>query len=213
MNKRKKIFCLLVVLLLVFGLFGCDEEDNEERTTKTYVMEAEYINLDDIVGAGISSEMSGVNMIYGEGTKEEKNKGWSEGYYIGFTYSEGISFDFEFTSDLKTRAAIIVRLGSEIGDITFDSSSLAVKLNGEAIEYEGILVQGSGMMDMVFQDFTITNNVELLEGKNVISIEILDNDLRNGQIAGPMIDCIKVRTNAKLEWEEKLDNPDLRGAI
>jgi hypothetical protein len=157
--------------------------------------------------------MSGVNMIYGEGTKEEKNKGWSEGYYIGFTYSEGISFDFEFTSDLKTRAAIIVRLGSEIGDITFDSSSLAVKLNGEAIEYEGILVQGSGMMDMVFQDFTITNNVELLEGKNVISIEILDNDLRNGQIAGPMIDCIKVRTNAKLEWEEKLDNPDLRGAI
>lgn len=176
-------------------------------------MEAEYIDLSDVVGAGISSEASGVNMIHGNGTDAEKDKGWSSGYYIGFTYVANLELNFVFEANQDASATIVLRLGSEIGDITFDPNSLAVKLNGEVITYSNILVYGSDMAEMEFKDYTITSNASLKQGENTITLVVLDNTLRTGQVGGPMVDAIKVTTNATLTWTSHTRNPEERGAI
>ncbi|MCK9233990.1 MAG: hypothetical protein M0P92_04840 [Acholeplasmataceae bacterium] len=213
MKKSFKGLMVVLTLALLMIFVGCDKTDNGGGGKfKTYVMEAEYIDLSQAVGAGMSSEASGVNMIWGNG-ESDVSKGWSSGYYIGFTYSAGLTLDFVFESSKVESATLILRLGSEIGDINFTPESLEVKLNDVKINYSNLLVFGSDMASMEFEDFTLASNLELLEGENVISITILDNTLRSGQIGGPMIDAIKVKTKAQLSWEEKLTNPEERGAI
>lgn len=210
----RKILVGLLVILSAFVFTSCNkpDEDGGKRVTN-YTMEAEYIDLSAVVGAGISSEASGVNMIHGNGTDAEKNKGWSSGYYLGFTYVANLELNFVFEAEQEAKATIVLRLGSEIGDITFDPNSLAVKLNGEAITYSNILVYGSDMADMEFKDYTITSNATLKQGENTISIVVLNNTLRSGQVGGPMVDAIKLTTNTRLTWTSHEDNPEKRGAI
>lgn len=212
MIRKRSIISLMVAILAILALTACTGGGSGGGKTKTYVMEAEYIDLSEAVGAGMSSEASGVNMIWGNG-ESDKAKGWSSGYYVGFTYSAGLEFNFEFNSDKDATSTLILRLGSEIGDVTFTPESLQVKMNGEEVTYTNLLVYGSDMADMKFDDFTIASNLNIKEGKNTITITILDNTLRSGQIGGPMIDCIKIRTNAELTWADKLDNPAGRGQI
>jgi hypothetical protein len=214
----KKLLLTCLAALLVFGLVACkSDEDNGDKDIpggiNSYTIEAEYIDLDGIQGAGVSSEASGVSMIIGEGTPEHEAKGWSNGYYVGFTHSAGLELSFKFNSDNAAVATIILRLGSEVGDITFSPESLAVKLNGTVISYSNIFVAGSDMDSMTFSDKTITTSAALITGENIITLEVLNNTLRNGQVAGPMIDCIKIKTVASLTWTDKTENPGLRGAI
>jgi len=212
MKKKSRLFTTVLLLLLTVVLVGCNNGEGNSKT-ETYVMEAEYIDLSTVIGAGISSEASGVNMIHGTGEQTDISKGWSSGYYLGFTYSAGLELDFVFNAENAGVATVILRLGSEIGNITFDPSSLEVRLNGTAINYQNMLVYGSNMDEMSFTDITLTTDANLVEGSNTITIEILNNTLRSGQVGGPMIDCIKLVTDSKLTWTDKLDNPSQRGAI
>ena len=91
MKKSFKGLMVVLTLALLMIFVGCDKTDNGGGGKfKTYVMEAEYIDLSQAVGAGMSSEASGVNMIWGNG-ESDVSKGWSSGYYIGFTYSAGLT--------------------------------------------------------------------------------------------------------------------------
>lgn len=213
MKNKLKFLSVILVFLLTITLVACGKTEEEEGGVKTYVLEAEYIDLDNVVGAGISSEASGVNMIHGTGSDADIEKGWSQGYYLGFTYSANLELNFVFNTEKASTASIILRLGSEIGDITFTPESLSVKLNGNEISYTNLLVFGSEMDKMEFTDLTLTSNASLVAGENTITIKILENTLRSGQTGGPMIDNIKVRTDAGLTWTDKTDNPDRRGEI
>ena len=70
---KKIISALLFTVLIasVFMLNSCDlifgNKDNAGSGTNTYTLEAEYIDLNDVQGAGESSSQGGVQMIYGNG--------------------------------------------------------------------------------------------------------------------------------------------------
>lgn len=180
----------------------------------TYTMEAEYVDIVDVVGSGLSSDQSGYNLIYGDGTQAQKDLGWSSGYYVGYTYTTEFKLDFVFKADKATTATIIIRLGSELGDIMLTPDNFEVSLNGTPINYAAMTIQNSeSMAAMKFEDKTLTSNASLLQGENTISVRILDNDLRGSTTGGPTIDCVKIRTDAILRYTENTDNPANRGSI
>ena len=180
----------------------------------TYTMEAEYVDIVDVVGSGLSSDQSGYNLIYGDGTQAQKDLGWSSGYYVGYTYTTEFKLDFVFKADKATTATIIIRLGSELGDIMLTPDNFEVSLNGTPINYAAMTIQNSeSMAKMKFEDKTLTSNASLLQGENTISVRVLDNDLRGSTTGGPTIDCVKIRTDAILRYTENTDNPANRGSI
>lgn len=214
MKTKKNVLILFVTIILSsLCLFTACVDNKDVGGAKTYIMEAEYIDLDDVIGAGLSSEQSGCDMIYGTGTLEEKDKGWSNGYYVGYTYSADLTLNFVFTADVAKTATIILRLGSELGDITLSPSSLSVKLNGNSVNYSSMYVENSTMDTMKFYDKTLTTNASLKEGENTLSLTVLTNSLRSGQTGGPIIDCVKIQTSAVLTWTDKTANPSKRGEI
>ena len=179
-----------------------------------YIMEAEYVDIVNVVGSGLSSDQSGYNLIYGDGTQEQKDLGWSSGYYVGYTYTTQFKLDFVFSADKASTATIIIRLGSELGNILLTPDIFEVSLNGTPINYASMTIQNSeSMATMKFYDKTLTNNAALVAGENTISVRVLENDLRGSTTGGPTIDCIKIQTDAKLTLTEHTDNPSHRGAI
>ncbi len=233
-KKPKGLLVLMVVLgiaiiadsvLLVNAIMGYTPDSGNSGNvgnwfTKktTYVMEAEYIDLSDVSGAGLSDSKSGVAVIYGDGTQAQKDLGWSEGYYVSSSYSTDFQLTFVFTCDKAATGTIVLRLGSEIGNINMSSNDFEVKLNGNAITYSNMYISGAGdLASVVFSDKTLTTEASFVEGENTITLHTLPNSLRgtggNGSLGGPMIDCIKITTDAKVTFTEHKDNPDQRGAI
>lgn len=207
------VLTVLSALMLILCFAACGDNTETDGGVKNYTMETEYINLDGMLGSAHSAETAGVNMIIGEGTDEEKARGWSNGYYVGYTYAANLTFNFVFTSDAAETAAITLRLGSEIGDITLGPSEMSVKLNGTEISYNRIFIEGSTVEDLKFWDKTLTTDARLTAGENTLSVTMLDNKLFGGQMGGPMFDCVKIKTKATLNWTDKTGNPDGRGSI
>lgn len=211
MKKLIGAVLCIAMLVAVFSFAACGEESGGKNTL---VIEAEYVNLDDVKGSGLSNDQSGVNMIYGKGTQEEKDKGWSNGYYIGYTYTSECSIDFVFTADSAATASIIVRLGSELGNLTLTPDNVQISLNGKAINYGSVYVEGSdGMDNMKFSDKTVSASETLVAGENVVNIKILPNDLRGNGTGGPTIDYVKIESDAKLSYNPKTDNPSRIGEM
>ncbi len=218
--KVKNFAALALATLAACALMaGCTSTDNGgengggsgQAGVRSYVLEAEYIDLDNVQGAGISSDQGGVEMIYGQGTEAEKAKGWSNGYYVGYTYSANLRLDFVFNADKEASAAIVLRLGSELGALSLDPTSFAVKLNDADISYQTIYVENSSMDEMKFYDKTVSTNIKLKEGMNTLSLIVLPNTFKNGSTGGPTVDCVKLETVAEVTWEPKTDNPSSRG--
>lgn len=206
--------CLLCTIACAFAFAACGGSGSGGGV-ETYVFEAEYTDLTGVQGGGHSNEASGVGMIYGNGTEEEIEAGWSSGYFVAFTHREGVKLTFEFnSSEAVSGATIVLRVGSEMGNLTFTPSSFEVKLNGEAIEYGNMTVENSSVLEnMKFYDKTVTANASLLKGKNELTLTVLANSLSGGVTAGPIIDCVKISTKAKLDWNPLTDNPSKRGDI
>ena len=91
--KLKRLFTAILatmLLLSAFALTACGGDGdnstsgggNSGNKVQTYTMEAEYTDLDNVIGTGISSDQSGVNMIYGDATDAQK-KMWSKGMGLG----------------------------------------------------------------------------------------------------------------------------------
>jgi hypothetical protein len=142
------ILSTVCLFMFLFG-FACNKPDKNNNGgnnagIKRYTMEAEYINLDGISGGGHSSEASGVDMIYGDGTDDQKAKGWSNGYFVAFTHREGVEFEFIFNSaEAATGVTIVLRVGSEMGALTFSPSSFSINLNGDGQRRKCVEAKGS----------------------------------------------------------------------
>ncbi len=215
--KLKKLIGLSLATVMAatgFALASCDDPDNSGKGgVKTYTMEAEYIDLDDIQGSGISSDQGGVEMIWGEGDQEDKDKGWSNGYFVGFTYNANLQLDFVFNADKAATATIVLRLGSELDNLNLDPSTFEVQLNGESISYSSMTIAKSEFDSMKFYDKTVSTNANLKQGSNTISLIVRENTFAGAKTGGPCVDCIKITTVAGLTWTDKTENPDNRGAI
>ena len=197
-------------------IIGGEKPDNggskKPDGPSSFIMEAEYVDFTGLVGGGHSNEQYEEMMIYGNGSDAEKELGWSNGYFVSATHKEGIRLTFEFTADKAVEnATIVLRLGSEMGNLNFTPDDFEVSLNGEAIDYEPMYLTSSARLeDMKFVDKTVTNEANIKAGKNVLTLTVLANTLAGGTTAGPIIDCVKITSGAKLEWNPLTDNPEKR---
>lgn len=235
--KRVVSLALLVVMLAsAFSLTSCDVvngligggnnggnqtndnnqniggEENNDNLHGSFIMEAEYVDFTGLVGGGHSNEQYEEMMIYGNGSDEEIEMGWSNGYFVSATHKADICLTFVFNSDAEVNnATIVLRLGSEMGDLTFAPDNFEIMLNGEEIDYNPMYITNTPVLEeMKFVDKTITNRATIKEGENVLTLRVLANTLSGGTTAGPIIDCVKITSTANLTWNPLLDNPDKR---
>ena len=210
----KKMFVLIAAVILcavgLFGLAGCkDDEEELPPGVKEFVFEAEYVDLDGKASITASGSIQDVMLVFGDGTQADKNRGWSNGYYIHSTSANNFRLDFVITSDAAAEATIILRLGSLFGTVAFNASNYSVRFNETAVNFGTISLAGSTEEAMQFTDYRIPVTVQLLEGENTISLITLNNTFQAVNVGGPSVDCIKVRTTAALTWDI-IDNPSFR---
>lgn len=192
-----------------------------------YTFEAEYTQLTDLpeddltaeygnkIGYGYSNNVSGVQLIQAEG---ESGCEASNGYYVSSLYYNGAYLEFVINSDKEvTDAVLTLRLSSEYYDMALTDSTFLVQVNDEDIKYGDIDLSGaitdmSSMEKRPFTDFTVSKEVHLTEGENVIRLQV-NNSEKQGttgtmNAAAPMIDCIYIDTDAELTWEPFTSNVD-----
>lgn len=218
MKKSKFILVLLMICLSVFtlALMGCGG-DSPAPVDGEVVFEAEGIDLTGLAGHGYSNEASECGMIQGENTKSIREnskvlKSLSNGYFVGFFTTPDTTLTFNFTADKDSQNNTMkLRLGSEYGSMKLSPSVMAIKVNGEELNYDEITVRGKKLegLNIVyaepFRDYEISVPFALQEGDNKIEITILQNKLGIENTAvesvGPGVDCIKVKSDSKLTFE------------
>ena len=170
--------------------------------------------------AGVSSAIGAwQKKVFKDG---DGSMGASGGYYVGDLYEAGTYLDFFIVSDRNVNNAVLnIRLANGLNiDINgFDGNAFEARIGvptGETgpgghklapgdqavVEWEGgpYTLPANG----VFADYLITASLPLKAGVNVLSFEVMANALAGGAQGvgcfGPLFDCIKINTKAKLEW-------------
>ena len=182
---------------------------------QVYTFEAEDTNLTGKRGPGISGTAGGPGLIQMDDTL-----GASNNQFVGYQYEIGCSLEFQFISDVAVSdATIILRLSAELRDFDIDKESYRISLNGVDLDYGKISFTNvpKGSSDDVdsihalpFKDYTIAVNVSLKEGLNIFSVCTMNSDAMSGTTMtakAPLIDCLKIETEAVLDWCAKLGLP------
>lgn len=198
--------------------FDFDTVINEDTTlyanwSTKYVFEAEYVYLDDIEnGAGFSGQgVRGKNLVVRDTTGSGKA---SNGFFVSYLYSEGITLEFEIESDRDVKGAkLILRLSCEVMDIVINGGNYNVIVNDTNYSYSDIQLKDPAK-DIFngevkeFADFEITPFLQLKEGKNTIKLVTANSTPMQGTMyaTAPMVDCIKIETDANLSWEPVTSN-------
>ena len=90
--------------------------------------------------------------------------------------------------------------------------NFSITVNGEALRYSSILLDGAINSEDVkrpFQDYDIATGVSLKEGENIIRLTVTNTaefEIGTMQAYAPLIDCLYIETDAELTWEEQLSN-------
>lgn len=166
-------------------------------------LEAEYIYVNDLSGAGYSSAPSGTGLI-------QQAPAASNGFFLGYL-NKAMRFSFEFTATQATTAKLTLRLGSEVGDIDYDPSMFAISVNGKEANYGTMHIAqiGTSTADFGFTEIQITPDIELLAGDNVITFEIFNSDKATGtfEAVGCLFDCISFSGySGEIGWRPKVAN-------
>lgn len=221
-KSLKMIFAAFALTACAFGFAACGDGndpdkdktpggdtditqpggDTDTATGTEYTFEAEYTDVEDLVGAGSSNSAEGTDLI-------QASSKASNGYYIGFTHKEGLTITFNITSDKAAEATLKVGLTPLEGmpAIPISPSTFVVKVNGTAVNYSEQSVKDSNsiMNKREFKKYAI-GKVNLNQGANTVTLTIGKNDYVNGKSGGPGIDAIYLTSDATLTWEPIEDN-------
>lgn len=210
MNKFIKFLLAgAAVSACALGFAACGGDDPGEggngSTTvngNEFTFEAEYTDVDGLVGAGSSNAAEGTDMILSATNA-------SNGYYIGFTHKKGLTITFEINSDKAATANLKIGLTPAEGmqAIKISPSTFIVKVNGSAVTYseQNVKDNNTSMNKRQFKKYDI-GTVNLVAGKNTVTLTIGENDYVNGKSGGPSIDAIFLTTEASLTWTPVTDN-------
>lgn len=177
-----------------------------ETVAATYVFEAEYTYLDELFGAGYSGTQFGTGMI----VEDSLDAGASNGHYVSYLYVSDIALVFEIESDRAVNnAQLVLRLSAEVMDITLTSETYSIIVNNTAIAYDDIEFIDVPIMPEIlpFRDIVI-GNISLIQGTNIIELVTSNSDGMQGTMyaTAPIVDCIKITTDAILTWDELTEN-------
>lgn len=205
--------------------------DNQPGSGTTYVFEAECTDLGHKTGLGYSGDASGRNMVQGNNASNASGGGW-----VGYLYADGVAVGFVIESDREvTDATLSLRIACEYVNMTFNSDNYKIRVDydlteddladyedywgefyqdvpeGDAeIKYSDIALTKGGMVPQ-FADYVVTTQLTLHEGLNMISLVTNNTMLAQANLGtmkaiAPMVDCIKITTDAVLDMAVVVDN-------
>ena len=191
MMKRFAVLMMALAMLLTSAALA----------ETTYTFEFEDLDFTGMVGDGNSGsamewEMVGTVPAFGIVVPEEQKP--SNDHYVYFNFTAGLSFPFEINADKATTATMVLRLGSEIGNIVDlgPDYGLSITVNGTPLEYDPFTVESlqinGGPVPYTFKDYEISVPVELVEGENNITFTILKRKTLSSPNDAPTMDCFKL---------------------
>lgn len=222
--KNKKIASLLSLSAFFTILTGCGSSsdttketvENKETTQETtsnedtsssegtlQKFEAEYTDLSNVVGGGISGAASGLNMI-------AESSDASNGFYIYSTHSTDCVITFKITASESGTGTLRLVLGNELAAMEMSPNTLGVIVNNTAFEYTAFtLPKEEKTTGKTFKTYKI-GDIQLNAGENTIALktENIDgsNKYCNGGPGGALYDCITIKSTLNLTMEEHTDN-------
>lgn len=217
--KIKKIIALALSAAMCTAALGtlvaCGDGENNNGggggNNDYDIFEAEYTYLEGVQGGGWSGAGEGTQLI-----QEEKSDGSlkaSNGYYVGYTWAEGLTITFEITASEATTADLIVRLAIESDKPTLNSGEeFSILVNGEEYDYGSITFKNTGSPTGgigAFEDFAV-GEINLKSGMNTIELVVGKTDFpesRGDDNIAPSFDCIKLKAaSGTLSWIPYEDN-------
>lgn len=225
MKKRvlSALMAMFTVGVLGFGaVASVSAEENTNGKDGLYTFEFEDLDFTGMVGDGNSGSAQGWEMVgtipaFGITIPDEQKP--SNDHYVYYDYTAGLSFEFDIESDKETTADMVMRLGSEIGNIVDlgPKNGLSITVNGEALDYSPFTVEAltsnGGPVPYTFEDYEISAPVKLKEGENKIVFTILERKTLSAPNDAPTMDCftLQVEDDAQLtftnNYQEANGNP------
>lgn len=205
---KKRMACVMGVIMTCGTLcssVAAQETETTETADDTFVMESEYVDFFGLSGPGMSSSATEVEMIISDSTGAWEA---SEGHYVGYTHAPDITFTYEFTSDKEAMSTLVLRLASDQGDIEgYGNEALGITMNGEDFAFKDTFT----LSGKKFEDYVISDEFPIQEGDNVLELTVKQSDVFQASFGsfvtfGPLFDCVKLETDARLSWEPIKEN-------
>ena len=177
-----------------------------------YTFEAEYVDLDGLLGQGYSGNTSGTGLI----AIDNCEAGASNGHYVSCLYYNGAYLSFNIVSDRDVSdVTIVLSLSAEFDDFDLVGDECFLDVNGTLYNVEASFtgtysVTNNGEhLKRPFSLHTVASKVSLNEGENLIEL-VINNDVHMSgatmEAKAPLVDCMYLYTDAVLTWEPMLSN-------
>ena len=149
------------------------------------------------IGYGRSGEAPGKGMIADRSDA-------SGGKYVRGIYYEDANLEFVITAaEDVDNVVLVARLAGEFKDYALTKNDLAFEVNGDEVAYSTTINLAE---DGPFADFTISTEVHLNAGENLVRIVVLNGEKQfpDGTVyaAAPIVDCIKLYSTVELSMTE-----------
>lgn len=172
-----------------------------------WVFEAEDTDLTGKIGPSYSGSAQEESMIIFNDAI-----GASNGRVVGYLYESGITLEFPVAADRDvTDAQIAVRITGEYTSMSYDGNDFQVLVNGTAYPYARVSLEVTDQAQVLpCEDRIVVNGVTLQQGANLIQLKTSNTNAIAGttfKANAPMVDCIKVITDAVVIWDENANVP------
>ena len=133
-----------------------------------------------------------------------------EGEYVNLTGKKGAGYSSApGGTDLIQKTTLVLNLGSEVGNFTYDSEMFSITVNGEELDYTPFDVKqiGADTSDFGFTRIEV-GTIDLKEGENVIEFAIHDSDKATGTFnaVGCLFDYMELADCSGLSWRPRVGN-------
>lgn len=167
----------------------------------TYVFEAENVDLSGMSGPGFSGSATEGTMIV---TNTDKNASGNK--YVSYLYRNNLALKFVIASDKATTATLSLSLAAELTGVTLNKGNYKLIVNDVEVDYGTIALQNGA----AFSD-SAPITIQLKEGQNTIILRTANSEkpAEGGtyEAIAPMVDCIKLTTDAVLIWDANAGLP------
>ena len=166
--------------------------------------ETEYVNtIPKLTGNGYSDSKTGRGMI-------QNTPMASNGRMLGYM-NKPTDVTFTITAAEDTTADMVLGLGSEVGDYTYDPTMFSIIVNGEELDYGTIDVKQIGTSESTFESTpcAVAPKIQLKQGENTITFSIRQSDKATGTFSavGCLFDYMELNNAAcELGWYPRTGN-------
>ena len=183
-----------------------------EAGPKTYIYEAEYVDLTDVWGSGWSNTATEWQMVVGDGESTPT----SNGFYVAYFVPQAGVLKFPFTSDAAGTGKLSFSMVSEYAKDFFgvqamllEPSLMTLKINGVTIDYS-VLIRAENQPTNDFDEYVFLEEFAILAGENIIEISMPNNNdyfpARAG--GGPNVDYMKIESELNLVMDTYISSQE-----